>query len=262
MTERLYGNEFVLIYLKIKFFLSLYNLSKNMMKIFLPTLFSQEQWTYLDLFVPMVLPVLDMQNNFETVKPTFPSYIGARLLGLNSESNSSSLDNNLTDVSQQQIVRNKRSALLEDMKSTTPSYSFEEFYDFTTTSALVLPTNNIEENFFEPNNFNSNNSEFDISNFIKTKSIDSTSSMMNPFSVLNIISMLNGNGGGGGGISSATSVISSITPLLSLIPLNQYFPGISQQTSSLLINSVPQLIKLIETFTTFQFNKSMVIFFQ
>ena len=85
--------------------------------------------------------------------------------------------------------------------------------------------------------------------------------MMNPFSVLNIISMLNGNGGGVG-ISSATSVISSITPLLSLIPLNQYFPGISQQTSSLLINSVPQLIKLIETFTTFQFNKSMVIFFQ
>ena len=72
-------------------------------------------------------------------------------------------------------------------------------------------------------------------------------SAINPMSILSIISMLNGNGG----LGSASSLVSTLTPLISLLPINQYFPGMDQQTSSTLIASLPQLIKLVETFSNF-----------
>lgn len=249
-----------------------------MVKIFLPTLFTQEQWTYLDIFLPMLLPVLDMQNNFETVNPvnpTFPPYARGAFLIDNGNLNSTSIDLSSIDLNVSNVStseRNKRS-IMQFLTSTIASKTtniFEEYYDFTTSTLVsTLNETNSARGFYETNknitdlstiDRKSILSGFNLAGLMQPKvstdfntGFGSTSANINPFSLLNIISMMNG-----GGLSSATNLISTLTPLLTLIPLDQYFPGISQEISTGLISSLPQLLKLIETFSNFHLPISQV----
>lgn len=233
-------------------------------------MFTQEQWTYLDIFVPMLLPVLDMQNNFQTVTPTYATISHVKR----------SFDD-LNSLNEPVKTRFKRS--LNELASTTevPSVAnlFEEFYDLPTTTSFQASTNltnsaraingfyrrNITDYSSLLNNRKTSLSAFDLlalNNLIRPKvSANSnlpqtgglTTGNINPFSLLNIVSLLNGGGSG-----SATSVISTLTPLLTLIPLDQYFPGLNQQATSSLISTLPQVVKLIETFSNFHMPVSEV----
>jgi hypothetical protein len=67
--------------------------------------------------------------------------------------------------------------------------------------------------------------------------------------------MLNGNNN----LNSASDIISSLTSLITLLPLNQYFLRMNQQSSSSLIAALPQFVKLIETVSNFQSLVSHII---
>ena len=83
------------------------------------------------------------------------------------------------------------------------------------------------------------------------------SASLNPFSILSIVSMLNRNIGP----NSPSSFVATLTSLIGLLPLNQYFPGVNQLLSSNLIATLPQLIKLIETVSSFDSLVSYQIIF-
>lgn len=80
---------------------------------------------------------------------------------------------------------------------------------------------------------------------IKLSSLISNSGGVNPFEILNLIG------------SSANS-LASITPLLSLLPLDQLFPNSNQQLNLGIISSLPQILNLIQSFNNFRIPSSNV----
>ena len=110
----------------------MYNLFKNLTKVFSPKLFTQEHWTYLDVFLPMVLPVLDIKNNFERVQANHQAILFLPYLRTSLNSSESNPSENSKNI--------KRSAHFmptTTFVSRTVNF-FEEYYDFTTSAAQPL----------------------------------------------------------------------------------------------------------------------------
>jgi hypothetical protein len=72
--------------------------------------------------------------------------------------------------------------------------------------------------------------------------------------LLSILSLLSGSGAG-------ASSLASITPFLSLLPLDQLFPSNNLQANLGLISSLPQIINLIQSFNNFKLPVSNVNIF-
>lgn len=116
-----------------------------MAKVFFPSLFTQEQWTYLDVFIPMILPVLDINNNFERIQTNYSSNHQARIFLPYLRTNYNSLKSNLTLNYTASSKNNKRS--IQFMPTSTfilkTANVFEEYYDFTTNTVQDLSTFNV-----------------------------------------------------------------------------------------------------------------------
>jgi hypothetical protein len=114
-------------------------------KVFFPSLFTQEQWTYLDVFIPMILPVLDINNNFERIQTNYSSNHQARIFLPYLRTNYNSLKSNLTLNYTASSKNNKRS--IQFMPTSTfilkTANVFEEYYDFTTNTVQDLSTFNV-----------------------------------------------------------------------------------------------------------------------
>jgi len=114
-------------------------------KVFFPSLFTQEQWTYLDVFIPMILPVLDINNNFERIQTNYSSNHQARIFLPYLRTNYNSLKSNLTLNYTASSKNSKRS--IQFMPTSTfilkTANVFEEYYDFTTNTVQDLSTFNV-----------------------------------------------------------------------------------------------------------------------
>ena len=80
----------------------------------------------------------------------------------------------------------------------------------------------------------------------------SPASGTNSNSILSLLSLLSSMG-------INTGSLASITPFLSLLPLDQLLPSNNPQASLGLISSLPQIISLIQSFNNFKFPTANVI---
>jgi len=133
----------------ISFSLSFYSLAKNLIKIFVPNLITTQQWTYLDLFLPILLPTIDTSS---IIPGGIPKIEGGIMLGrTSSDQNISAIglideNKNSSNKTLETITFKKRSLLKELETSTVPFY--EEFYEFTTPISRISVDQNEPRGFF------------------------------------------------------------------------------------------------------------------
>ncbi len=100
----------------------------------MPNLITSQQWTYLDLFLPILLPTIDTSS---IIPGGIPKIEGGITLGrTSSDKNISSFDfiDEYKNSSNQTIKMEKRS-ILNELETTTISV-FQDFFEFTTPKML------------------------------------------------------------------------------------------------------------------------------
>jgi len=76
----------------------------------------------------------------------------------------------------------------------------------------------------------------------------SSSIDLNPFSLFDLITSINS----GNALTSTTGLLQMITPLFALLPLDQMFPGNTREQNLAIVSTLPEIIKIIQFFNTFQ----------
>jgi len=71
---------------------------------------------------------------------------------------------------------------------------------------------------------------------------------INPFSLYDLITSINS----GNALTSTTGLLQMITPLFALLPLDQLFPQNTKEQNLAIVSTLPEVIKIIQFFNTFQ----------
>ncbi len=261
----------------------------------MPDLLSNTQWLYADIFLPIFLPTLDLNNN---ARPLSSARTFMDILNNNNNNTSNqttlvpaldyvdielfSSNQTLSNATNSTVsIREKRSV---DSTATRPS----PVAVLTTRIAQILQAINTTTNSTE----RSGRVEFDLANYPAISSLlggslaggasnfnsnliagllkttpsvqaaktttakaaaaavaSSGSSVdINPFSLYDLITSINS----GNALTSTTGLLQMITPLFALLPLDQLFPQNTKEQNLAIVSTLPEVIKIIQFFNTFQ----------
>lgn len=270
-------------------------MGKSLIKIFLPDFLDDSQWLYADIFLPIFLPTLDINNGFQPVVArglTFDTddqeISDEQIEQLSSLTNGTQNATELIKVFKRAIQElTTQSSYVES----TSAYDYYQ-YDMTDTNgtsnvgrAAVTPAVSFEDKYPAlANLFGGGNGlqgglasllnpqfikqttaintllQTDASTTLSASTIraglgqigsavaSGTSVDINPVSLLDLINNFNT----GNVVGSTTGLLSLVTPLLALLPFDTIFPDNTHEQNLALVASVPEILKLIEFFNSFQ----------
>lgn len=278
-------------------------MGKSLIKIFLPDFLDESQWLYADIFLPIFLPTLDINNGFQPVVARGLTFDADQEISDEQiELELSSLTNGTAQNATELIKVVKRAIQELTTQSSVDATSAYDYYQYdmadkgTTNAdefmnstkigrAVVTPAVSFEDKYPALANLFGGggglqgglasllNPQFikqttTINTLLQT---DTTSTMsastiraglgqigsaaalgtsvdINPVSLLDLINSIST----GNVVTSTTGLLSLVTPLLALLPFDTIFPENTHEQNLALVASVPEMLKLIEFFNSFQ----------
>ncbi len=261
----------------------------------MPDLLSNTQWLYADIFLPIFLPTLDLNNN---ARPLSSARTFMDILN-NNNNNNNNTNNQTTAVPALDYVDIElfsSNQTLSNATNSTVSIREKRSVDSTATrpSPVAVLTTRIAQ-ILQATTANSTERsgrvEFDLANYPAISSLlggslaggasnfnsnliagllkttpsvqaaktttakaaaaaaSSGSSVdINPFSLYDLITSINS----GNALTSTTGLLQMITPLFALLPLDQLFPQNTKEQNLAIVSTLPEVIKIIQFFNTFQ----------
>lgn len=276
-----------------------YTLAKDLIKIYIPDLFTDTQWLYADIFLPILLPTIDLN----TGQPVSAARSLMDVIGVNDVDETEDLVSiNETVAANETLLLNETVKMVIKRSVMT---STKLPVDLTTKVAKLIErlkkgngTVEARADFAEqyPNLDSLFGAGSGLSSGLNLGSLlgSLTGSNANPVTKEPILNSLLGTGigsasnSGTGGLNplslfdliqsfssgnvltSTTGLISVLTPLLTLLPLDTIFPENSQETNLALIASLPKFLEFVEFFNSFQLlslevsfvNRANVLYFE
>ena len=252
-----------------------YTLAKDLIKIYMPNLFTETQWLYADIFLPILLPTIDIA----TGQPVSAARSLIDVIGFKDTEETEEFINQTIAANETVKVIEKRSVLTStvapiDTFTTKVAILIERINKGVELNNTGAPRADFADQYPNLGALFGTGSNSNINlgsllgglggltggNPVTNKPIasalgaaigsasNSGTAGLNPLSLFDLIQSFSS----GNILTSTTGLISVLTPLLTLLPLDTIFPENSHETNLALIASLPKFLEFIEFFNSFQ----------